>query len=128
MNKLTFFEGAGVSKLSGFPSWYELVKSMGDEINYNYKKTYDIEGKEITNISPDEFLKIPQMYYVEFGSNQYNEKVKNSFANECEPSEIHNLIMSLHPNHIITTNYSSKPSNWSDFMYIFNNNIKKIDY
>ena len=38
MNKLAFFVGAGVSKLSGFPPWFELVKSMGDELNYNYKK------------------------------------------------------------------------------------------
>ena len=27
--------------------------------------------------------------------------------NECEPNEIHNLIMSLHPNHILTTNYDT---------------------
>lgn len=107
MNKLTFFVGAGVSKLSGFPSWYELVKSMGDEINYYYKTTYDIDGNEIINLSPYEFLKIPQMYYVQFGSDLYNQKVKDSFVNECEPNEIHNLIISLHPNHILTTNYDT---------------------
>lgn len=107
MNKLAFFVGAGVSKLSGFPSWFELVKSMGDELNYNYKISYDQNGKRTNNLNPDEFLKIPQMYYVKFGNDRYMEKVKNSFANKCKSNEIHDLIISLHPNHILTTNYDT---------------------
>lgn len=107
MNKLAFFVGAGVSKLSGFPSWFELVKSMGDELNYNYKISYDENGKRTNNLNPDEFLKIPQMYYVKFGNDRYMEKVKNSFANKCKSNEIHDLIISLHPNHILTTNYDT---------------------
>lgn len=107
MNKLTFFIGAGVSRLSGFPSWFELVKSMGDELNYNYKKTYDIEGNQTVDISQNEFLKIPQMYYVKFNKECYEKKVKSSFENNCKPNEIHDLIMSLHPNHILTTNYDT---------------------
>ena len=105
MNKLAFFVGSGVSKLSGFSSLFDLVKSMGDELKYNYKTTYDEDGNKIINLSPDEFLKIPQMYYVKFKKDKYIQKVKSGFANECKPNEIHDLIMSLHPNHILTTNY-----------------------
>lgn len=107
MNKLTFFVGAGVSKLSDFPSWYELVKSMGDEIGYNYRKGTDEDGNKIILLNSDEYLKIPQMYWAKFGESKYREKVENSFDNDCVPNEIHDLIMSFHPNHILTTNYDT---------------------
>lgn len=105
--KLSFFVGAGVSKISGFPSWYELVKNMGDEIDYNYSITYDKDGNSKINLSPDEFLKIPDIYYKKFNESQYRKKVIENFEKPVSPNKVHNLIMSLHPNHILTTNYDT---------------------
>ena len=38
MGKLSMFIGAGVSALSGYPSWKSLVRSLADEIDYVYEK------------------------------------------------------------------------------------------
>ncbi len=82
MNKLSVFVGAGVSKLSDYPSWGELVKSMAVEINYN-----DINNKENEMVfSQEEYLKIPQMYYIEYGEDNYKAFVKSKFSNSCVPN------------------------------------------
>ena len=39
--KLTFFVGAGVSKMSDYPSWSELVLTMASEIGYNVRENGD---------------------------------------------------------------------------------------
>lgn len=51
-DKLTFFVGAGVSKMSDYPSWAELVLSMAEEIDYNFYNI-DKNGKPI--LSSEEF-------------------------------------------------------------------------
>lgn len=103
MGKLSVFIGAGVSALSGFPSWSILVKSMADEIGYVYKK--DEKGNAV--FSTEELLKVPQIYYLQKDESAYKNKVKEGFANTCKPNEVHSLILSLHPNHILTTNYDT---------------------
>lgn len=107
MKKLSFFIGAGVSKVSGFPSWVDLVKSMGDEINYTYDTYTNEKGEDVINLQADEFLKIPEMYYAKFSENRYLEKVKDAFAKSVSPNKVHDLIMAFHPNHILTTNYDT---------------------
>lgn len=67
---------------------------MGDELHYDYKTVYDEKGNKIISLSPDEYLKIPQMYHVKFKNDKYIEKVKSGFANECNPNEVHDLIIS----------------------------------
>ena len=103
IGKLSVFVGAGVSRLSGFPSWYALVQSMADEIGCTYNK--DDKGNAV--FSSEELLKIPQMYYISKGNCEYLNKVQKGFENECVPNAIHDLIFSLHPNHILTTNYDT---------------------
>lgn len=103
MGKLSVFVGAGVSRLSGFPSWYALVQSMADEIGCTYEK--DENGN--ATFSSEELLKVPQMYYLAQGEKVYRDKVEKGFENSCVPNEIHELILSLHPNHILTTNYDT---------------------
>lgn len=101
--KLSVFVGAGVSRLSGFPSWNALVQSMADEIGYAYNS--DSVGYAL--FSPDELLKIPQIYYVEKGKDVYRKKVEKDFQKDCRTNIIHDLIMSLKPHHILTTNYDT---------------------
>jgi hypothetical protein len=47
---LTFFVGAGISKISGIPNWKELISSISGELGINKYDTGD-------------YLTIPQMYY-----------------------------------------------------------------
>jgi len=103
LGKLSVFVGAGVSRLSKLPSWNGLVQDMADELGYQYEKDKDGNAK----FSQEELLKIPQMYYLSKGNDIYRNKVQNNFENSCSPNEIHDLIFSLHPNHILTTNYDT---------------------
>ena len=52
-DSLTFFVGAGISKLSNAPSWKELIDSICIQMGMDVKDEY----------SSDEFLRIPQIYY-----------------------------------------------------------------
>ena len=98
-NKLSVFVGAGVSMLSGLPSWSDLIKLM-------LKEMPDLKYDE-NKLSSDDYLKIAQMYFNTFGEEKYKEKVKGSFKEDCTPNKIHDLIFALHPNHILTTNYDN---------------------
>ncbi len=100
LGKVSVFVGAGVSRLSGYPSWNKLVRKMSDEIGY----TRPAEEK---NFSSDELLKIPQMYCNERGYETYLEKVKDIFSGTYEINEVHDLILSLKPKHLLTTNYDT---------------------
>lgn len=98
MGKVSVFVGAGVSALSKYPSWNTLVKTMSDEIGYT-------KENEEKSFSSEELLKIPQMYYNTYKEKRYLEKIKTEFSGEYETNEIHDLIFSLKPKNILTTNY-----------------------
>ena len=100
LSKVSVFVGAGVSALSKYPSWNALVKTMSDEIGYT-------KENEEKNFSSEELLKIPQMYYNAFKKKRYLEKIKTEFSGEYETNEIHDLIFSLKPKNILTTNYDT---------------------
>lgn len=69
-NKLSVFVGAGVSMLSGLPSWSDLIKLM-------LKEMPDLKYEE-DKLSSDDYLKIAQMYFNTFGEEKYKEKVDYS--------------------------------------------------
>lgn len=98
-NKLSVFVGAGVSMLSGLPSWGDVIKSMLKEMS-------DLKYEE-NKLSSDDYLRIAQIYFNTFGEEKYKEKVKGSFKEDCTPNKIHDLMFALHPNHILTTNYDN---------------------
>lgn len=95
---LVFFVGAGVSRLSDYPSWSELVDRF-------YKRLYGVEKNE--NYSSDEFLRIPQIFYDVKGEKEYNKILKDVFDVEKSPNPIHDKILAMSPTHIITTNYDN---------------------
>lgn len=61
-NALTFFVGAGVSALSGAPTWKALIHAISDKLGRTRKDEY----------SSDENLQIPQMFYYSLGENKEN--------------------------------------------------------
>ena len=96
LGKLVFFVGAGVSRLSEYPTWGGLVDKF-------YKELY---GKDrVGEYSSDELLRIPQFFYESKGKRHYELILRDVFDVEKEPHDIHYKILSLNPAHIITTNY-----------------------
>ncbi len=106
--RLVIFVGAGVSKNSNIPGWYQLIKAFSKELPYNKCNSCEAidtcEGYEC-DFSTDEFLKIPQYYYNTYGPDEYFEFIKSILDKKCEPNVINDIIMDLQPKHIITTNY-----------------------
>ncbi len=96
--KLVFFVGAGLSTISGYPQWGEIV----DEY---YRELYETLPKK--EYSSDECLKIPQIYYDIKGKEAYNRILKRVFEVEKKPNTIHYKILAMNPAHIITTNYDN---------------------
>ena len=99
-NALTFFVGAGVSALSGAPTWKDLINAINLQMGKDSKKEY----------SSDDYLIIPQMYYYSLGSNksEYYRFITNELKTEkLKPNKIHLEMLNLNPVSFITTNFDS---------------------
>ena len=96
-NALTFFIGAGVSRISGIPGWNELINQISIELGRTKKDEY----------SSDEMLQIPQMFYYLIGKDEkkYYSFIRNILSVHAVPNAIHREIIKLNPASIITTNY-----------------------
>lgn len=99
-NALSFFVGAGISALSGAPTWKGLIDSICDKLGRDKKDNY----------SSDEYLQIPQMYYYSLGENtaEYYSFVKQQLNSlNLTPNCIHREMLKLNPVSFITTNYDT---------------------
>lgn len=94
--RLVFFIGAGLSRLSEYPQWWELANKYYTEL-YGKAKNGDY--------SFDEYLKIPQIYYDVKGEDAYDRVLEDVFSVEKATNPIHDKILAMNPTHVITTNY-----------------------
>ena len=97
-HSLSFFVGAGVSSLSGAPSWKKLIQKICEQINYPVKDNY----------SSDENLRIPQIFYhsIDKDDEQYYRFIEqNLIQEELSPNAIHKALLRLNPVSFITTNF-----------------------
>lgn len=123
--RIVFFVGAGVSALSGYPSWRDLIIDMANRINYSISLK---DEKGMPALSSDEYLKIPQMFYAT-QKNEYFNYIKKKLQVFKEPNDIHRLIMQIKPNHILTTNYDTlieQASNMAGLAYSVINADNKV--
>ncbi|TBL82187.1 hypothetical protein EYY95_21755 [Hafnia alvei] len=90
-NKLCIFVGSGVSFDSNLPSWKSLIDVLRSAID--------------TFRGQNDFLKIAEHYFIEYGRNAYYGKVNEFFPSNSEPNLLHKKILELKPQHIITTNW-----------------------
>lgn len=93
---LTVFVGAGFSKFSEtdtikFPSWEELMLP--------FKK--DLQTAET------DYLKVAQLYAIEFGEYRLYEKLKDVIPLHATPSDLHIQLFRLNPKYVITTNFDN---------------------
>lgn len=91
-NKLAVFVGSAVSFDSNLPSWGELIRLM--------KSALELPRT-------DDYLKIAEHYYLQFGRNTYYSKINDFFPSDSKPNQLHELLLSLKPQHIITTNWDN---------------------
>lgn len=115
-DRLVIFVGAGVSKNSGVPSWWELIKKFAAELDYSRcdvckKKTANCprtDCKDRYEYTKEEFLRIPEYYYQQDISENhanYFGLIHNTLHCDNGPNPIDDEIFSIFPRHIITTNY-----------------------
>lgn len=90
-NRLAVFVGSAVSFNSKLPSWGELIGVMKNAL----------EKPRTLN----DYLKIAEHYYLQYGKNTYYQKINEFFPNDSKPNQLHKLILDLKPQHIITTNW-----------------------
>lgn len=99
-HSLTFFVGAGVSRLSGAPSWNQIIQKICAKLKIPIQNTY----------SSNESLKLAQMLYITLNK---NETIYHAFINEClspandnlKPNDVHKELFDLNPVSFITTNF-----------------------
>lgn len=98
--KLTFFIGAGVSRLSNYPGWKDLINAFAKKLGLETKD----EGEDYSN---SEYLSIPQKYYysIDKDDKKYYELIDSCLGVERDSNEIHDMILALKPKNIITTNF-----------------------
>lgn len=85
-NKLVLFIGAGFSKFSEtelikIPTWRELINELKDDLGLSEENDY---------------LKIAQLYFLQYGQNSYVKKVK-SIIRDLKPSFFHKMLFELNP-------------------------------
>lgn len=96
--ELTFFIGAGVSKLSGVPTWSEVVGNLDTKLRGRKKKNY----------SSEELISIPEKFYLSQKVNQedYFSTIKSILDFESRvPNKVHDRILLMNPRRIVTTNF-----------------------
>ncbi len=98
--RLVIFVGAGVSKNSGLPTWGQMVQVFAEKIGY------PMEGR----LATEEYIRIPQYYYCldeSEGHADYYSLIKSMIPEDIQPNLLDYLICSLHPKHIVTTNFDT---------------------
>lgn len=98
--KLVIFVGAGVSKNSGLPTWGQIVQVFAEKLEYPTK------GR----LATEEYIRIPQYYYCmddSPGHASYYALLKSMIPQDIRPNLLDELIVSLHPKHIVTTNFDT---------------------
>ena len=111
-NQLVVFVGAGVSKNSDLPTWWELVKRFADEIDYKRcifcnkreEKCQEEECEECYEYTQDEYLRIPEYYYQNDESKghfNYFKLIQDTLQSDKRSNPIDDVIFDLLPHHII---------------------------
>lgn len=92
---LAIFIGAGISKSvnekdSHMPDWKDLINAL---------------QKDLLIQTEFDYLKIAQLYYLNFGEHAYYKKLASFFPKNVSYNKIHNLLFEINPSILITTNW-----------------------
>jgi len=107
-DKLALFVGSGVSRLSGMPSWYEVIEQFAKELG-------------IEKFGAEDYLYIPEKYYNKYGVLEYNKTLETFFNVSVGNIDIQKSLFELNPSHIITTN-------WDNLLELASNEVENNEY
>ena len=96
--KLVIFVGAGVSRNSNLPTWGQMVQVFAERIGY----------PSIERLAMEEYIRIPQYFFCmdeSEGHRDYYEIIRQLVPRDAKPNILDELIVSLRPRHLVTTNY-----------------------
>jgi NAD-dependent SIR2 family protein deacetylase len=96
-NKLALFVGSGISVVAGYPRWKSIILDMS--LSLGYQENYKLKEKD--------YLKIPEDYFLEYGSFAYKTKLKELFSFSNLDLTLHKEIINIGAYHIISTNWDS---------------------
>ncbi len=97
-HSLTFFVGAGVSCISGVPSWKNIIDKICTQIGKHIQEAY----------SADESLRLAQMLYLflDKDEDRYYQFIEECLdSNNLIPNDVHKQLFALNPESLITTNF-----------------------
>lgn len=110
--RMVIFVGAGVSKNSGVPTWGDVVRLFAKKLGYSCCVHCPLQAANCHlccqseyHFCTDEYIRIPQYYYSSHTEKDYFQIIQEAFCGEYQPNPLNHLIMRLHPDHIITTNF-----------------------
>ncbi len=98
MQKLVIFVGAGVSRNSNLPTWGQMVQVFAEHIGY----------PSIERLAMEEYIRIPQYFYCMDESENhkdYYQIIRELVPGDAKANILDELIVSLNPRHLVTTNY-----------------------
>lgn len=98
MEKLVIFVGAGVSRNSNLPTWGQMVQVFAERIGY----------PSIERLAMEEYIRIPQYFYCmdeSEGHRDYYQIIRELVPRDAKANILDELIVSLNPRHLVTTNY-----------------------
>ena len=98
--KLVIFVGAGVSRNSKLPTWGQMVQVFAERIGY----------PSIERLAMEEYIRIPQYFYCmdeSEGHSEYYKILRELIPADAKANILDELIVSLHPRHLVTTNYDN---------------------
>ena len=98
--KLVIFVGAGVSRNSKLPTWGQMVQVFAERIGY----------PSIERLAMEEYILIPQYFYCmdeSEGHSEYYKILRELIPADAKANILDELIVSLHPRHLVTTNYDN---------------------
>lgn len=96
--KLVIFVGAGVSRNSNLPTWGQAVQVFAERIGY----------PSIERLAMEEYIRIPQYFYCmdeSEGHRAYYQIIQELIPRDAKANILDELIVTLHPRHLVTTNY-----------------------
>ena len=88
-NNLSIFAGSAVSLDSNLPSWQDLIDKL----------------KKALNSKEKDFLKVAELFYIQFKENIYYKTINEFFPLNSKPNLLHTKIVSMNIKNIITTNW-----------------------
>lgn len=126
--KCILFAGAGTSLDAGLPSWYDLLKSMVEQVD-DYGGLDNRQKEELGFlIEQQDFNVVAEFCKEQLGAKGFADLIREKLGTRCKNSIIHNILAEIPFKGAITSNYDNFiEKNHRNYRVILPNDINKFD-